>query len=55
MVQATAALVENGPRFRKLRDELYVKYPQYKEEAGLGRGDVIVELTPDHVFSWGLE
>jgi nitroimidazol reductase NimA-like FMN-containing flavoprotein (pyridoxamine 5'-phosphate oxidase superfamily) len=55
MVQGTAELVEKGPRFQELRDELYAKYPQYKGEAGLGRGDVIVEITPKHVFSWGLE
>jgi len=55
MVQGTAALIEPGPRFRKLLRLLYEKYPQYPEEAALGRGDVIVEVTPKHLFSWGFE
>ena len=55
MVQGTAALVEDGPRFRKLRDLLYEKFPQYPEDAALGKGDVIVEVTPTNLFSWGLE
>jgi nitroimidazol reductase NimA-like FMN-containing flavoprotein (pyridoxamine 5'-phosphate oxidase superfamily) len=55
MIQGTAVLVERGPRFRRLRQLLYEKYPQYPEEAALGKGDVIVEITPRHVFSWGLE
>jgi len=37
MIQGTAALIERGPRFRKIRR------------------DVIVEITPRHVFSWGIE
>ena len=55
MIQGTAALHERGPRFRKLRRLLYEKYPQYPEESALEEGDVIVEVTPRHVFSWGLE
>jgi hypothetical protein len=55
MVQGDAALIEDGSRFKKVRRLLYEKYPQYPEEAALGDGDVIVELTPRHVFSWGLE
>jgi nitroimidazol reductase NimA-like FMN-containing flavoprotein (pyridoxamine 5'-phosphate oxidase superfamily) len=55
MLQGTAALIEGGPRFRKLQRLLYEKYPQYPEEAALGAGDVIVEVTPKHIFSWGLE
>jgi len=55
MVQGTAALIDRGPRFRKLRDALYRKYPQYPEEATLEEGDVIVEITPHHVFCWGME
>lgn len=55
MIQGTAALIEGGPRFRKVRRLLYDKYPQYPEEAALEAGDVIVEITPRHVFSWGLE
>ena len=55
MVQGTAELIERGPRFRKLRRLLYDKYPQYPEDAGLEEGDVIVEITPRHVFAWGLD
>lgn len=54
MVQGSAELIERGPRFRKLRRLLYDKYPQYPEEAGLEEGDVIVAITPRHVFAWGL-
>jgi len=55
MVQGTALLVDSGPRFKKIVRLLYEKYPQYPEEAALGKGDVIVEVTLKHVFSWGLE
>jgi hypothetical protein len=55
LIWGDAALIERGSRFKKARQLLYDKYPQYPEEAALGRGDVIVELTPRHVFSWGLD
>jgi nitroimidazol reductase NimA-like FMN-containing flavoprotein (pyridoxamine 5'-phosphate oxidase superfamily) len=55
MVQGTALLIDSGPRFKKIVRLLYEKYPQYPEEAALGKGDVIVEVTPKHLFSWGLE
>ena len=55
MIQGTATLLERGPFFRKVRRLLYLKYPQYPEDVGLEEGDVIVEITPAHVFSWGLE
>lgn len=56
MVQGAATLIARGPRFRKVRALLYAKYPQYPSEAGLDEKDsVIVEVTPTHVFSWGLE
>lgn len=56
MVQGTAKLIEKGPRFRKVRALLYRKYPQYPDEAALDESDsVIVEVTPTHVFSWGVE
>jgi PPOX class probable F420-dependent enzyme len=55
MVQGRAALIERGPRFRRIRALLYAKYPQYPREAALDEVDsVIVELTPTHVFAWGL-
>jgi nitroimidazol reductase NimA-like FMN-containing flavoprotein (pyridoxamine 5'-phosphate oxidase superfamily) len=56
MVQGTAALIERGPRFRRIRRLLYAKYPQYPTEAALGDDDsVMIELTPTHVFIWGLD
>ncbi len=55
MIQGTAAVIDGGPRFRKIRRLLYEKYPQYPQETGLGRGDVVVEVTPKHVFSWGFD
>ena len=56
MVQGKAALIERGPRFRKIRALLYRKYPQYPAEAAIDESDsVIVEVTPTTVFSWGLD
>jgi len=56
MVQGTAALIQRGPRFKQVRARLYEKYPQYPEDAAISTSDsVIVEVTPTHVFSWGLE
>jgi PPOX class probable F420-dependent enzyme len=56
MVQGTARIIERGPRFKQARARLYAKYPQYPKEAGLSPSDsVIVEVTPTHVFTWGLD
>jgi PPOX class probable F420-dependent enzyme len=56
MVQGTARLIERGPRFKQARARLYAKYPQYSREAALSPSDsVIVEVTPTHVFTWGLD
>ena len=56
MIQGRAALIERGPRFRSIRRRLYEKYPQYPDEAGLEEKDaVVVEITPERVFSWGVE
>lgn len=56
MVQGRAAIVERGPRFRRIRRLLYRKYPQYPEEAALDESDsLMIELTPTHVFTWGLD
>lgn len=55
-VQGTATLIERGPRFKQARARLYEKYPQYPEDAALATSDsVIVEVTPKHVFTWGLD
>jgi PPOX class probable F420-dependent enzyme len=56
MVQGEAALIDKGPRFRKLRALLYKKYPQYPDEAALDESDsVIIEVSPSRVFSWGMK
>jgi nitroimidazol reductase NimA-like FMN-containing flavoprotein (pyridoxamine 5'-phosphate oxidase superfamily) len=56
MVQGTAKLIERGPAFQRAKRTLYEKYPQYAKEAALAPSDsVIVEITPTHVFSWGLD
>jgi PPOX class probable F420-dependent enzyme len=56
LIQGTTQLIERGPRFRRIRRLLYDKYPQYPDEAALEESDsVIVEVTPDHVLTWGLD
>src|SRR3990172_10834761 len=56
MVQGRAKVITKGPAFRRIRARLYEKYPQYPEEAALDESDsAIVEVTPTHVFSWGIE
>jgi nitroimidazol reductase NimA-like FMN-containing flavoprotein (pyridoxamine 5'-phosphate oxidase superfamily) len=56
MVQGTAKLIERGPAFQRAKRKLYEKYPQYAKEAALSPSDsVIVEITPAHVYAWGLE
>jgi PPOX class probable F420-dependent enzyme len=56
MVQGRAKLIERGPAFQRAKKKLYEKYSQYAKEAALAPSDsVIVEITPTHVFSWGLE
>ena len=55
MIQGTAVVV--GPRrFRRIRSLLYAKYPQYPDMSAIGdRDSVIVEVTPRHAFSWGMD
>jgi nitroimidazol reductase NimA-like FMN-containing flavoprotein (pyridoxamine 5'-phosphate oxidase superfamily) len=56
MVQGRAKLIERGPAFQRARRRLYEKYPQYPKEAALSPSDsVVIEVTPTHVFSWGLD
>jgi nitroimidazol reductase NimA-like FMN-containing flavoprotein (pyridoxamine 5'-phosphate oxidase superfamily) len=56
MIQGRARIIEGGPRFRRIRDLLYRKYPQYPREAAISPSDsVIVEVTPTRVFSWGFD
>jgi PPOX class probable F420-dependent enzyme len=54
MIQGRARLIEKGPGFRRVRERLYRKYPQYPREAAISPSDsVVVEVTPTRVFSWG--
>jgi PPOX class probable F420-dependent enzyme len=56
MVQGRAKLIERGPAFQRARRRLYEKYPQYAKEAAISPSDsVIIEITPTHVFTWGLD
>ena len=56
MIQGRARLIERGPRFRRVRDRLYRKYPQYPREAAISPSDsVAIEVTPTRVFSWGFD
>ena len=56
MVQGRARLIERGSAFQRARRKLYGKYPQYAREAALSPSDsVVIEVTPTHVFTWGLD
>ena len=56
MVQGTAKVFSRGPKFRRIRDLLYAKYPHYRTDATLSPSDsVIVEVTPTTVFDWDLD
>jgi nitroimidazol reductase NimA-like FMN-containing flavoprotein (pyridoxamine 5'-phosphate oxidase superfamily) len=56
MIQGRARLIEGGSRFRRVRDLLYRKYPQYPREAAISPSDsVVVEVTPTRVFAWGFD
>jgi len=55
MVQGRAKLIEGGPVFQRARRRLYEKYPQYPKDAAISPSDsVVIEITPTHVFTWGL-
>jgi PPOX class probable F420-dependent enzyme len=56
MVQGRAKLIERGSGFQRARKKLYEKYPQYPKEAALSPSDsVMIEVTPTHVYMWGLD
>jgi nitroimidazol reductase NimA-like FMN-containing flavoprotein (pyridoxamine 5'-phosphate oxidase superfamily) len=56
MVQGTAKVFSRGPKFRRIRDLLYAKYPHYRTDAALSPSDsVVVEVTPTAVFDWDLD
>ena len=55
MIQGKARIV-TAAEFRRLRKQIYAKYPQYETQAALGERDsVIVEIKPERKFSWGLK
>ena len=54
--ERAARLIGRGPRFKQARARLYAKFPQYPREAAISSSDsVVVEVTPTHVFTWGLD
>ena len=56
MIQGKGKIIEKGPLFHKTRRRLYAKYPQYEQESAIGERDsAIVEVAPEHAFSWGLD
>jgi PPOX class probable F420-dependent enzyme len=56
MIQGRARVFERGAGFRRGRDLLYRKYPQYRSQAALSPSDsVVIEITPTRVFSWGFD
>jgi PPOX class probable F420-dependent enzyme len=56
MVQGRAKVIERGPAFQRAKKKLYEKYAQYAKDAALSPSDsVILEITPIHVFAWGLD
>ena len=55
-IQGRAKLIERGPGFQRARRKLYAKYPQYAKEAAIAPSDsVIIEVTPTHVYAWGID
>jgi nitroimidazol reductase NimA-like FMN-containing flavoprotein (pyridoxamine 5'-phosphate oxidase superfamily) len=55
MLQGNARIV-TAKEFREFRKKIYAKYSQYERSAPLGdRDSVIVEVTPERKFSWGIE
>ncbi len=56
MIQGRAKLIERGPAFQRARKKLYAKYPQYAKEAAIAPSDsVVIEVTPTHVYAWGVD
>jgi nitroimidazol reductase NimA-like FMN-containing flavoprotein (pyridoxamine 5'-phosphate oxidase superfamily) len=55
MLQGKARIV-NAKEFRECRKKIYSKYSQYEQSAPIGERDsVIIEVTPERKFSWGIE
>jgi nitroimidazol reductase NimA-like FMN-containing flavoprotein (pyridoxamine 5'-phosphate oxidase superfamily) len=55
MVQGRARIVAPGADFRKLRQGLVRKYPQYRGDWGPSEEtDVMIVITPENVVSWGV-
>jgi nitroimidazol reductase NimA-like FMN-containing flavoprotein (pyridoxamine 5'-phosphate oxidase superfamily) len=55
-VSGMARLHARNATFRRIRRQLYAKYPQYRTEATLGDTDsVVVEVIPGHVYAWGFD
>jgi nitroimidazol reductase NimA-like FMN-containing flavoprotein (pyridoxamine 5'-phosphate oxidase superfamily) len=56
MVSGEARIHARDATFRRIRRQLYAKFPQYPAEAALGdRDSVVVAITPRRVFAWGFD
>jgi nitroimidazol reductase NimA-like FMN-containing flavoprotein (pyridoxamine 5'-phosphate oxidase superfamily) len=54
VLHGEAYFVESGFEFRRDRDLLYEKFPQYETDAPIEEGQaLIVEVRVDRVVSWG--
>jgi nitroimidazol reductase NimA-like FMN-containing flavoprotein (pyridoxamine 5'-phosphate oxidase superfamily) len=50
------ARVVDRKEFRDVRTKIYAKYSQYQRSAPMGERDsIIVEVTPERKFSWGID
>jgi nitroimidazol reductase NimA-like FMN-containing flavoprotein (pyridoxamine 5'-phosphate oxidase superfamily) len=55
-VTGAARVHARNATFRRIRRQLYAKYPQYPAEAAIGdRDSVVIEVTPRRVFAWGFD
>jgi PPOX class probable F420-dependent enzyme len=55
LLTGRAELLRSGAEVKRVRKLLAEKFPQYKEERYLeAPGSVIVRITPEKLFSWGL-
>ncbi len=55
MVVGKATIIEKGATFHRARLALYRKYRQYRKIEPIEEGEsVIVAVTPERTFTWGL-
>lgn len=55
LITGQGKLLRSGPEVNRIRKLLAAKFPQYQEEGYLEGGSaLIVRVTPEKIFSWGL-